>query len=296
MGIVVEAVGFGLVTASVAAIAAVGFTLQYAISGILNLAYGEVMTAAAFVGFAAQVAGAPFAVSLLVGAAVGAVLSVVINRWIYQPFVRRGTGLFGTIIVTVAVSLILQNVILALAGTDWRDYHPDEGGLIRFAGMVFTGSQLAIIALAVALMLMIHALLRLSKFGKSMRATAANPRLARSCGIRTNVVRDVTWLISGAMAGLGGVVLAKSSVAFSFMTGTEFLLIVIAAAILGGVGEIYGAILGALAIGIASELAAALLDPSYKLVVAFAVLILVLLVRPEGILRANSATRKELIA
>jgi branched-subunit amino acid ABC-type transport system permease component len=296
MGIVVEAIGFGLVTASVAAIAAVGFTLQYAISGILNLAYGEVMTASAFVGFAAQVAGAPLAVSLLVGAMVGAVLSVAINRWVYQPFVRRGTGLFGTIIVTVAVSLILQNVILALAGTDYRDYHPDEGGLFRFAGMVFTGSQLAIIALAVALMLVIHALLRLTKFGKSMRATAANPRLARSCGIRTNVVRDTTWLISGAMAGLGGVVLAKSAVTFSFMTGTEFLLIVIAAAILGGVGEIYGAILGALAIGIASELAAALLDPSYKLVVAFAVLILVLLVRPEGILRANSANRKELIA
>jgi branched-chain amino acid transport system permease protein/neutral amino acid transport system permease protein len=296
MGIVVEAVGFGLVTASVAAIAAVGFTLQYAISGILNLAYGEVMTASAFVGFAAQVAGAPLALSLLVGALTGAVLSVVINRWVYQPFVRRGTGLFGTIIVTVAVSLILQNVILAVAGTDYRDYEPDEGGLVHIAGMVFTGSQLAIIALAVAVMLVVHALLRLTKFGKSMRATAANPRLARSCGIRTNVVRDVTWLISGAMAGLGGVVLAKSAVTFSFMTGTEFLLIVIAAAILGGVGEIYGAILGALAIGIASELAAALLDPSYKLVVSFAVLILVLLIRPEGILRANSATRKELIA
>jgi branched-chain amino acid transport system permease protein/neutral amino acid transport system permease protein len=248
------------------------------------------------VGFAAQVAGAPLALSLLVGALTGAVLSVVINRWVYQPFVRRGTGLFGTIIVTVAVSLILQNVILAVAGTDYRDYEPDEGGLVHIAGMVFTGSQLAIIALAIAVMLVVHALLRLTKFGKSMRATAANPRLARSCGIRTNVVRDVTWLISGAMAGLGGVVLAKSAVTFSFMTGTEFLLIVIAAAILGGVGEIYGAILGALAIGIASELAAALLDPSYKLVVSFAVLILVLLIRPEGILRANSATRKELIA
>jgi branched-chain amino acid transport system permease protein/neutral amino acid transport system permease protein len=296
MGIVVEAIGFGLVTASVAAIAAVGFTLQYAISGILNLAYGEVMTAAAFVGFAAQVAGAPLGLSLLAGAVTGALLSVAINRWIFQPFVRRGTGLFGTIIVTVAVSLILQNVILALVGTDYRDYEPDEGGLTHIAGMVFTRSQLAIIVLAIALMLAVHGLLRLTKFGKAMRATAANPRLARSCGIRTNVVRDATWMLSGALAGLGGVILAKNAVTFSFVTGTEFLLVVIAAAVLGGVGEIYGAILGALAIGIASELAAALLDPSYKLVVSFAVLILVLLVRPEGILRSNSATRRELIA
>jgi branched-subunit amino acid ABC-type transport system permease component len=296
MDIVVEAVGFGLVTASVAAIAAVGFTLQYAISGILNLAYGEVMTVAAFAGFAAQTAGAPLAASLLAGAVTGAIISTSVNRWVYQPFVRRGTGLFGTIIVTVAVSLILQNVILALAGTDYRDYTPDSGGLVHVAGMVFTKSQLAIIGLAAGVMVAIHALLHLTKFGKSMRATAVNPRLARSCGIRTNWVRDATWLISGALAGLGGVILAKNAVAFNFLTGTEFLLIVIAAAVLGGVGEIYGAILGALAIGVASEVAAALLNPSYKVVVAFGVLILVLLIRPEGILRSGAATRKELIA
>src|SRR4029079_2735156 len=136
-------------------------------------------------------------VSLVAGAATGAVLSVSINRWIYQPFVRRGTGLFGTIIVTVAVSLIVQSVILALAGTDYRDYTPDTGGLVHIAGMVFTKSQLAIIALAVVVMIAVQALLRLTKFGKSMRATAANPRLARSCGIRTSWVRDATWLISG---------------------------------------------------------------------------------------------------
>jgi branched-subunit amino acid ABC-type transport system permease component len=296
MDVVIEAVGFGLVTASVAALATVGFSLQYAISGILNLSYGEVMTVAAFAGFAAQTVGAPLWASLIAGAVTGALLSVVINRWIFQPFVRRGTGLFGTIIVTVAVSLIMQNTILALAGTDFRDYTPDSGELVHIAGMVFTQSQLFIIGLAVVVMIGIHALLHLTKFGKAMRATAVNPRLARSCGIRTNHIRDLTWLISGALAGVGGVVLAKSAVAFNFITGTEFLLIVIAAAILGGVGEIYGAILGALVIGIASEVAAAVLDPSFKLVVAFAVLIIVLLIRPEGILRSGSANRKELIA
>ena len=90
------------------------------------------------------------------------------------------TGLFGTIIVTVAVSLILQNVILALAGTYYCDYTPEIDGLVHVAGMVFTKSQLAIIALAVVMMAAIHALLHLTKFGKSMRATAVNPRLARS--------------------------------------------------------------------------------------------------------------------
>lgn len=296
MDVAIEAVGFGLVTASIVAIAAVGFTLQYAISGILNLAYGEVMTAAAYVGFVVESSALGMWGSLAAGAAVGALLSFGLNRFLYQPFVNRGTGLFGTIIVTVAVSLVMQNFMLAVAGTDYHDYKPDRGKAVHFLGMVFTPLQLVIIAIAVAVMIVLHTVLRGTRFGRAMRATAGNPRLARNCGIRTGLVRDGTWLISGALAGLGGVVLAMSSVSFTFTTGTNYLILVLAAAVLGGVGEIYGAMLGALALGVASEVAAALLAPSYKTVVAFVVLILVLLLRPEGILRSGAATRRELVA
>jgi branched-chain amino acid transport system permease protein/neutral amino acid transport system permease protein len=161
--------------------------------------------------------------------------------------------------------------------------------------MVFTSSQLGIMGIAVAAMAAIYAMLRFTKLGKAMRATAADPVLARSCGIATDRVIDVAWLMSGALCGIAGIALAMNVTSFTSTTGGQFLIAIVAAAVLGGVGQPYGAMLGALTIGITSEVAAGLIAPSYKQVVAFAVLVLVLLVRPQGIL-AEVATQKEVAA
>ncbi len=114
--------------------------------------------------------------------------SVLLNRCIYTPFVRRGTRLFGMIIVTIAVSLIVQNGLLALSGAGFFSLKMPRPSSVHIAGMVFTTVQLAIIAIAVAAMLLIHLLLRYTKLGKAMRATAADPDLARNCGIATDRV------------------------------------------------------------------------------------------------------------
>jgi branched-chain amino acid transport system permease protein/neutral amino acid transport system permease protein len=149
--------------------------------------------------------------------------------------------------------------------------------------------------IAVTAMVAIYAMLRFTKLGKAMRATAADPVLARSCGIATDRVIDVAWLISGALCGIAGIALAMNVTSFTSTTGGQFLIAIVAAAVLGGVGQPYGAMLGALTIGITSEVAAGLIAPSYKQVVAFAVLVLVLLVRPQGIL-SEVATQKEVTA
>jgi branched-subunit amino acid ABC-type transport system permease component len=141
----------------------------------------------------------------------------------------------------------------------------------------------------------IYAMLRFTKLGKAMRATAADPVLARSCGIATDRVIDVAWLMSGALCGVAGIALAMNVTSFTSTTGGQFLIAIVAAAVLGGVGQPYGAMLGALTIGISSEVAAGLIAPSYKQVIAFAVLVLVLLVRPQGIL-SEVATQKEVAA
>jgi branched-chain amino acid transport system permease protein/neutral amino acid transport system permease protein len=161
--------------------------------------------------------------------------------------------------------------------------------------MIFTSSQLGIMGIAVTAMVAIYAMLRFTKLGKAMRATAADPVLARSCGIATDRVIDVAWLISGALCGIAGIALAMNVTSFTSTTGGQFLIAIVAAAVLGGVGQPYGAMLGALTIGITSEVAAGLIAPSYKQVVAFAVLVLVLLVRPQGIL-SEVATQKEVTA
>jgi branched-subunit amino acid ABC-type transport system permease component len=291
----VPAIGFGIVTASILAVAGVGFTLQFGVTNILNLAYGDIMTAAAFVAYLVTSAGLSVWLALVTGAAFGSVFSVLLNRYIYTPFVRRGTRLFGMIIVTIAASLIVQNGLLVIFGANFFSLQMPRPTSVHIAGMVFTTVQLAIIGIAVAAMLVIHVLLRYTKLGKAMRATATDPDLARNCGIATDRVIDIAWAISGALCGLAGVILVMNVTAFTDTTGSEFLIPIVAVAVLGGIGQPYGAMLGALVIGIASEVAAAIFNPEYKDVVAFVILVIVLLARPQGIL-SEVATRKEVAA
>jgi branched-chain amino acid transport system permease protein/neutral amino acid transport system permease protein len=292
---VVPAIGFGLITASILAIAAVGFTLQFSVTNILNLAYGDIMTASVFSAYLANHVGVNVWLSLAIAALFGAVFSVLINRFVYFQFVRRGTKLFAMIIVTIAMSLIIQNALLAIFRPTFFSLNTLQGESFHIAGMVFTTSQLAIMGIAVLAMLAVHLLMTRTRLGKAMRATATNPGLARSCGIATDRVIDLAWLVSGALCGIAGVVLVLNTATFSEVTGANFLVPIIAAAVLGGIGQPYGAMLGALTIGLATEVSAAVINPSYKDLVAFAILIVVLLVRPQGIL-SEVATAKEVAA
>jgi branched-subunit amino acid ABC-type transport system permease component len=295
MNLLIPSLGFGIVTASILAIAAVGFTLQFGVTNILNLAYGDIMTASAFLGYEVTKHGGNIWLAVAACALFGAVVSMLLNRLLYIPFVRHGTKLFGMILVTIAVSLIIQNGLQAIWGSSFFSLKFSPGTSHHLSSMVFTSSQLGIMAIAVASMLTIAAMLRFTKLGKAMRATASDPVLARSCGIATDRVIDVAWLISGALCGVAGVAVAMNVTSFTSTTGGQFLIAIVAAAVLGGVGQSYGAMLGALTIGISSEVAAGVFAPSYKQVVAFAVLVLVLLVRPQGIF-SEVATQKEVAA
>lgn len=295
MSLLVPSLGFGLVTASILAVAAVGFTLQFGVTNILNLAYGDVMTASAFVAYVMTEHGSGIWLAVGGCAAFGALFSMLLNRLIYTPFVRHGTKLFGMIIVTIAVSLILQNSLQAIWGSSFFSLSFSTGRSYHLGTMVFTASQLGIMAIAVVAMVAIWAMLRFTKLGKAMRATASDPALARSCGIATDRVIDVAWLISGALCGIAGIALAMNVTSFTSTTGGQFLIAIVAAAVLGGVGQPYGAMLGALTIGLSSEVAAGLVAPAYKEVVAFAVLVIVLLFRPQGIF-SEVATQKEVAA
>jgi branched-subunit amino acid ABC-type transport system permease component len=278
------AIGFGLVTSAILALGAVGFTLQFGVSNILNLAYGDVMTVSAFVAYLANASGAGIWLAMCVGAATGAVVSVLISTLIFTPFLRRGTSRFTMVMVSLALAVILQNAIQAVAGPAFRSYRRSQGTSLHLLGMILTPYQLVIIGVAAASMLALHLLLRYTRIGKALRATAADAELARSCGIATERVSALAWAISGALCGLCGVTLALNLASFDFHFGNAFLLIIVAAAVFGSVGQPYGAMAGALVIGMASELAA-IWTPALKQVVAFAILALILLVRPAGLWR-----------
>jgi branched-chain amino acid transport system permease protein/neutral amino acid transport system permease protein len=291
----ISAIGFGLITASILAIAAVGFTMQFAITSILNLAYASVMTAASFVAYAVNAAGVNIWLCVPVGAAFGAVFSMLLNRLVYARFAKRGTSAVGLIIVSIGVGLIVQYVVVVIWSPNFVSYRLAQGATVRWGSFAFTGLQLALIAIAVVLMIGLHLLLTRTKLGRAMRATATNASLARDCGIATERIIDLAWLISGALCGIAGVVFAMNIVSFTPASEQAFLVVVIAAAVVGGIGKPYGAMLGALIIGLATEEAALVVNPAYKDEIAFLLLAIVLLVRPQGIL-SGAVTKEEVAA
>ncbi|MBO0774736.1 MAG: branched-chain amino acid ABC transporter permease [Actinobacteria bacterium] len=284
MSLFLSAFGFGLVTASVLAVAAVGFTLQFGVTNILNLAFGAVMIFGAFIAYLINQAGISVWVGLLVAVAACALLSVLLNAGVYTPFQRRGTSPITMVIVSLGMTLIIEFGVQAAAGGTAVSYSMGNGPTFKAGGLSLTAVQIGIMALAVAVMAGVHALLRYTKLGKAMRATAANRDLARNCGIRTSRVITATWALTGALCGLAGVVFAMDTGSFDTTAADLFLILILAAVFLGGPGQAYGAMLGAVVIGLATEVSAAVIPADYKYVVAFLVLLVMLGVRPAGLL------------
>lgn len=286
---------FGVVVAAVLALAAVGFTLQYSVSNVFNLAFSETMVVSGFAALGANRSGLGMVGATFVGVAAGVVVSLLLNRLVYQPFARRGVSVFRMLVISLAVSLVIANVLLALVGPLSFRYDVEPEVMFTVASAAVTDIQLVVIALAILAMLGMHLLLKHSKLGLAMRAASVDGSLAQSCGIATSRIVATAWLISGALCGLAGVALFLISSSFAAASGRTFIVLVIAAAVLGGIGDAYGAMLGALVLGLATELTAVWLDPSFKIAIALVVLIGVLMARPQGI-RAEFATGRAIQA
>jgi len=288
MSLFVASIGFGLVTAAVLAIASVGFTLQFAVTDVLNLAYAAIMIFGAYIAYAVNQAGQSVWIGLLVAVAACALISVLLNVGVYAPFQRRGTAPITMVIVSLGMTLIIEFGVQAVTGGTAVSYTMGNGPTLQAGGLNLTGVQVAIMVLAVLVMAAVHVLLRYTKLGKAMRATAANRSLARNCGIRASRVITATWAITGALCGLAGVVFAIDSGSFDATSTDIFLILILAAVFLGGPGQAYGAMLGAVVIGLATEVSAVFIPADYKYVIAFVVLLVMLGVRPTGLLGART--------
>ncbi len=276
--------GFGLITASILAIAAVGLSLQFSITNYINFAYGDLLTFGVYTAFVVnQRLGWNIWIGLVVAIVATAVLAWLMNLLILRPFTERGTSPIMMLVVTLGLSLILQNVILAIFSEQFQNFTMSTGNSIALGPFLFTPLQLGIIGLAVVSMLAIHSLLRYTRLGKAMRAVSDSPELARVSGINTRLIVNVVWLLAGALGGLSGVVLAFNVASFTPTVGFGFLFVIFAAVILGGIGSPYGAIIGAVIVGVATEVSAAFVSSEYKDAIAFVILILALLLRPQGI-------------
>jgi branched-subunit amino acid ABC-type transport system permease component len=290
--VLADVIAFGLFSSSLLSIGAVGFSLQFGVTNVLNLAYGAIMTSALYIYYVVIQVHAPLVLSVVCATAFGAVFSWLFNLVIVTPYVRRGTSLFAMAMVTIAVGLIIQFSLEAIQGPVILSLPTSNSTEFHFVGVTMSLTQVLIIAVAIGVMVAVQTLLRCTRLGLGMRATATDPALSRACGTSTRRVRAIAWLLSGALCGLCGTLLGINQGAFNSATGNEFFIVIVAAAIVGGIGKPTGAMLGALIIGVVTEAAAAVISPSYKDVVAFAVLVVVLLLRPQGILAEFAAERE----
>ena len=290
MSLFIASIGFGLVTAAVLALAAVGFTVQFGVTDVLNLAYASVMIACAFIALVVNHSGQSVWVGLVVGAVAGAVISLVINRYIYAPFQRRGTSEIGVVIVSLGVLLIIEFTVQALQGPNNASYTMTQGTTFAIGGLLLTTVQFVIIGLSVAFMIGLHLMLRYTRFGKAMRATAADRTLARNCGIRTDRVVTLACLLTGALCGVAGTVFAINAGSFGATSADLFLVLILAAVYLGGPGQPYGAMVGAVVIGVATEVSAVFITSDYKYAAAFIILLVILAVRPRGLFGAGATS------
>lgn len=277
--------GFGLVTASVLSLMSVGLSLQFGVTNFVNFAYGAFLSTGMLLtwAFAAQL-HLPFVLAAALGTLFTGIMAVVINEILFEPFSKRRKSIFYMLIVTFGLSLVLDNILQVFFGVGFEKFPIKQSPAIHIGPFDFTGDQLLIILVAVVAMVTIHLLLTKTSLGKKMRAMSDNAELAKISGVDTKSVTRWTWFISGSLASLGGVVLALNTVVFQTTTGDDLLFVIFAAVILGGIGQIYGAMLGALIIGIVTEVSVVVVPSAYKQDVAFLILVLMLLLRPQGLI------------
>ncbi|MDQ6876600.1 MAG: branched-chain amino acid ABC transporter permease [Candidatus Dormibacteraeota bacterium] len=285
---ITHAFGFGMVTAAILAIATVAVTLQYSVTQVPNFAQGDIMTLGAYAAYQMQIFVPNLILEAIAAVVVCALFSLGMNYGLIQGFQKRGTRNIIILVVTAAVSLILQNAILAAYGGAPVNLKFPATEPVAAGPFKWTQRDIEIMVSAVLVMASVHVILRYTKFGKSQRAVSDDPQLARVSGIDSERVINLTWLWAGAMTGFAGFVLASSIGAFDPSFGFSFLLVILAAAVVGGIGQAYGAMLGALLIGVAMEVGAVYISSEYKQVVAFSLLILALLLRPSGLIAARA--------
>lgn len=305
----------GLVFSSIIVLGSIGLSLVYSIADFANFAHGDTMTVGAYASFAAfgvvgalapGVLGLPagFFLALLVGVVTAALVAVVTERFVYRPL---DTDSIGLLITSIGVAFVYRALVRIRYGADFRRYDVEPLRPIEWLvpyGVRVTEHDVAIVVSAALLVGGLHALLQYTDLGRKMRAMADNPDLARVSGIRTRRITLVTWVVGAGLAGAGGAFLGLYN-QLSPRMGFNVLLVIFAAVILGGIGSVYGAMLGGFLIGMVNQFMPVLsnlgsllplvpdgvavpIGIEYANAVAFLIMVAVLLVRPHGI--AGEAT------
>jgi branched-chain amino acid transport system permease protein/neutral amino acid transport system permease protein len=272
----------GLMAGAILTAPAIGFTAIYAVLRFPNFAVASHATIGAFAGYVANTTlNLPLVPAAACAFLVAGVCGLASDALVLRPL--RRNGLVTATIASVALTIALENVVRLIFGNNLRDYDLPIQRDWRFAGLRVGPQQLEDLIISAVAVLALFAFLRFTRIGKAMRAVADNPTLAAIKGIDTDLISHIVNFTAMGLAGLGGMLLGLDT-SIDPLTGFRALLAIFAAAVVGGLGSIPGAVVGALAVGIAEELSLLVLPPDYRTVVGFLAILLVLTLRPRGIL------------
>ena len=272
----------GLITGALLAVPAIGFTAIFAVLRFPNFAVASHATIGAFAGYAANVwLGLPAAPALIAAFLVAGVIGLVSDEIALKPL--RPHGALTTAIASIALTIVLENMVRFGFGNDLRGYDLPLVRDWRYFGIRVGPQQVQNATLAVAIMAAVFLSLRYTRLGKAMRAVADNPALADLKGIDATMVGRLTAFVGMGLVGVGGMLFGLGT-SIDPLTGFRFILPIFAAAVVGGLGSIPGAVLGAMVVGLGEELSLVVLSPAYKSAVGFIAIVLVLTVRPRGLL------------
>lgn len=275
-------VRFGLIIA----MAAIGLSLIFGTTGLVNFAHSEFVTFGAVAAWYLNTSGPELH---LVTAAAGAVLLTAViggalDRGVWRPLRSRRVGLFQMLVITIGISLAARHLILLFFGGRSRPYrHYTIQENLSFGPITVTPRDLTVMALSVVVLVLVATMLQRTRIGKAMRAVADNGDLAESSGIDVQRVILFVWVVGAGLAAIGGVFLGSTETV-SWLMGFRLLLLMFAGVILGGLGTAYGAMIGGLVVGLVTEVSTVWFSSELKNAWGLLVLIIVLLVRPQGIL------------
>jgi len=275
----------GITQGSIYALVALGYTMVYGIIRLVNFAHGEFLMLGAFCGFYTLRLGLPMPMAVAMSMLGAGIIAIITERLIYRPI--RNAGRITNLITAIGASLLFQYGGQILFGADPKTIPPViTDKILTFGEITISTIQILIIAVTAVVLILLWWLTMFTKLGKAMRATSFNLNAAELMGINTNFIITFTFFLGAALAGLAGILMSYT-MTIEPMMGTMLGIKAFVAAVVGGIGVIPGAALGGLILGIAENMVAGLYKASFRDGVSFFILIVILLVRPSGILGKN---------
>lgn len=290
-----QAIADGLLTGGILALGAIGYSLSARILKFANFAHAELLTAGAYLALTVVTMigpgqslgplsfGLPLMVATVAAGLATGLLAIVVDRLVFSRLRARRAASLTLVFASFGVALVLRNLVLLVWGPDAHYY----GQELQIAVEVLPDVRLMpdhvfVLAFTVLLVVALHLFLQGSRVGIAMRAMADSPSLSQACGIDTASVIRWTWLLAGVLAACAGV-FAGLTVQIRPELGFNMLLAVLTAAVLGGTGSLYGAVVGGLVVGLAESLSVLVIPASFKPAVPFVLLLIVLYLRPQGL-------------